>query len=127
MTHLSREQFEDAVGEALDGVPQRFLDRLDNVVFQVEDEPSPEQLAQARVAHREGELLGLYVGIALPDRGEGYGWGALPDQIFLFSGPIQRLSHSREQVIEQIRVTLLHEIGHYFGLDDARLHELGWG
>jgi len=127
VTHFSREQFEDAVGEALDAVPRRFLDRLDNVVFQVEDEPSPEQLAQACIADGEGELLGLYVGIALPDRGEGYGWGAMPDQIFLFSGPIQRLCRSREQAIEQIRVTLLHEIGHYFGLDDARLHELGWG
>ena len=74
-----------------------------------------------------GELLGLYVGVALPDRGDGYGWGSLPDRIYLFSGPIQRLSRTREEVVEQIRVTLLHEIGHYFGIDDDRLHELGWG
>ncbi|CAM3440027.1 metallopeptidase family protein [Dermacoccus barathri] len=120
---LSRKEFEDAVGDALDAVPTQFLDRLDNVVFQVEDEPTPEQLADVD----GGELLGLYVGVALPDRGDGYGWGSLPDRIYLFSGPIQRLSRTREEVVEQIRVTLLHEIGHYFGIDDHRLHELGWG
>lgn len=120
---LSRHEFEDAVADALDAVPQHFLDRLDNVVFTVEDEPTPEQLAHAE----GGDLLGLYVGVALPDRGEGYGWGALPDHIYLFSGPIQRHSRTRAEVVEQIRVTLLHEIGHYFGIDDARLHELGWG
>lgn len=125
--HLPSSEFDDAVADALDAVPQEFLDRLDNVVFQVEDEPSAEQLAQACVAHGEGELLGLYVGIAQPDRGEGYGWGALPDQIFLFSGPIQRQCRTRGEVVEQIRVTLLHEIGHHFGIDDERLHELGWG
>lgn len=120
---LSRQEFEDAVADALDAVPAQFLDRLDNVVFSVEDEPTPEQLADVG----EGDLLGLYTGVALPDRGDGYGWGALPDRIFLFSGPIQRHSRTRQEVVEQIRVTLLHEIGHYFGVDDARLHELGWG
>lgn len=64
---LSRQEFEDAVGDALDAVPTQFLDRLDNVVFQVEDEPTPEQLADVD----GGELLGLYVGVALPDRGDG--------------------------------------------------------
>lgn len=120
---MTEAQFEDAVADALDAVPQRFLDRLDNVVFQVEPEPTPEQKGE----HADGgELLGLYVGVALPDRSEGYGWGALPDCIYLFSGPIQRVCRTRAEVVEQIRVTLLHEIGHYFGIDDARLHELGW-
>lgn len=120
---MSDAEFEDAVADALDAVPQRFLDRLDNVVFQVEREPTAEQLEEAH----GGDLLGLYVGVALPDRGEGYGLGALPDRIFLFSGPIQRHSRTRAEAVEQIRVTLLHEIGHFFGIDDERLHELGWG
>lgn len=122
-TWLSDAEFEDAVADALDRVPQEFLDRLENVVFHVKHEPTPEQLKSAD----HGELLGLYVGVALPDRSDGYGWGALPDQIFIFSGPIQRVSRNRAEVVDQIHVTVLHEIGHYFGIDDARLHELGWG
>lgn len=121
--YLTDAEFEDAVADALDSVPQEFLDRLDNVVFQVEREPTPEQLESLD----GGELLGLYVGVAQPDRGDGYGWGALPDVIFIFSGPIQRVCRTRHEVVEQIRVTVLHEIGHHFGVDDARLHELGWG
>lgn len=124
---MTREEFEDAVADALDAVPQEFLARLDNVVFQVVDEPTERQLADACIAHGDGDLLGLYVGVALPDRGEGYGWGSLPDTIYLFAGPIQRHSRSRDEAVEQIRVTLLHEIGHFFGIDDERLHELGWG
>ena len=120
---LSPEEFEDAVADALDRIPQQFLDRLDNVVFKVEPEPTPDQLRSAD----GGELLGLYVGVAQPDRGDGYGWGALPDQIFIFSGPIQRVSASRQDVVDQIHITVVHEIGHHFGVDDARLHELGWG
>ena len=93
-------------------------------MFHVKQEPSEAQLAD----HADGgELLGLYEGVALPDRADGYGWGAMPDQIWIFSGPIQRSCSSREQVVDEIEITVRHEIGHYFGIDDARLHELGWG
>lgn len=118
---LSREEFEDAVADALDEVPQDLLDRLENVVFLIEDEPASDQ----KPVH--GELLGLYVGVPLPQRLDSYMYGSLPDRIYLFQGPLTRLSHDRADLIEQIRVTTLHEIGHYFGMDDDRLHELGWG
>lgn len=118
---LSREEFEDAVADALDEVPQDLLDRLENVVFLIEDEPASDQ----KPVH--GELLGLYVGVPLPQRLDSYMYGSLPDRIYLFQGPLTRLSHDRADLIEQIRVTTLHEIGHYFGIDDDRLHELGWG
>lgn len=121
--YLSEAEFEDAVADALDSVPQQFLDRLDNVVFQVVAEPTARQLEHAH----GGELLGLYEGIALPERSAGYGWGAMPDRISIFSGPILRTSRTREEAVNQIHVTVIHEIGHYFGIDDDRLHELGWG
>ncbi len=118
---LTREQFEDAVADALDEIPQQLLDRLENVVFLIENEPTPEQ----RSGH--GELLGLYVGTPLPDRMDSYLYGSLPDRIYLFQGPLTRHSRDRAELVEQIRITTLHEIGHFFGLDDDRLHELGWG
>ncbi|MBC9957593.1 metallopeptidase family protein [Yimella sp. cx-51] len=118
---MSREQFEDVVADALDEIPQELLDRLDNVVFLIEDEPTDEQ----RPPH--GDLLGLYVGIPLPERLDSYHYGSMPDRIYLFQGPLTRHSRDRDNLVEQIRVTTLHEIGHYFGIDDDRLHELGWG
>lgn len=118
---MSRADFENAVGDALDTIPQDLLDRLDNVAILVQDEPTPAQ----RPADG-GLLLGLYVGIPLPQRGEGYGFGSLPDRIYIFQGPLSRYSRDRADLVRQIRVTVLHEIGHYFGIDDARLHELGW-
>ncbi|MCG8655578.1 metallopeptidase family protein [Yimella sp. NH-Cas1] len=118
---LSRADFEDAVADALDEIPQDLFDRLDNVVILIEDEPTDEQRGE------HAELLGLYVGIPLPQRMDSYRYGSLPDRIFLFQGPLTRHSRDRADLIEQIRVTTLHEIGHYFGIDDDRLHELGWG
>ncbi|WP_246241803.1 metallopeptidase family protein [Flexivirga aerilata] len=115
---MSRAEFEEAVGDAFDSIPQELLDRLDNVAITVEDEPP---------ADGPQGLLGLYVGVPLTQRGEGYGLGNLPDHIYIFRGPLTRYSDSRVHLLEQIRVTVLHEIGHYFGIDDDRLHELGWG
>ena len=118
---LSRADFEDAVADALDEIPQDLFDRLDNVVILIEDEPTDEQRGE------HAELLGLYVGIPLPQRKDSYMYGSLPARLFLFQGPLTRHSRDRADLIEQIRVTTLHEIGHYFGIDDDRLHELGWG
>ncbi|GAB3488912.1 metallopeptidase family protein [Flexivirga sp.] len=115
---LSTEQFEDAVADALDTIPQDLLDRLDNVAISVEDEPEPGSVPG---------LLGLYVGVPLTQRDSSYGLGQLPDRIYIFRGPLTRYCHTREQLLHQIRVTVLHEIGHHFGISDARLHELGWG
>ena len=89
-----------------------------NVAILVEEEPTPEQ-------SRGAELLGLYEGIPLDHRSvfDGY---AQPDRIFVYRGPLQRVSGTREELVEQIAVTVLHELGHLFGISDERLHELGW-
>ena len=120
MMHLSEREFDDAVADALDSVPTELMDHLDNVAFFVADEPSPEQLGE------HGTLLGLYEGVPLTQRGFGFA-GMLPDRITIFRGPLQRVCRSRGELVEQIRVTVVHEIAHHFGIDDDRLHELGWG
>ena len=121
MSRISREEFEEAVDDALDSLPDevaRAIARA-NVAILVEEEPLPEQSGGA-------ELLGLYEGIPLDQRSvfDGY---AQPDRIFVFRGPLQRHAVSREHLGEEIAVTVLHEIGHLFGISDDRLHELGWG
>jgi predicted Zn-dependent protease with MMP-like domain len=112
---MSRERFEDLGGEALDEVPQELLDLMSNVVILVEDDPSP----------GEPELLGLYEGHALTERGWDYA-GVLPDRIIIFRNPTLRVCDTEDDVIDEVAVTVVHEIAHHFGIDDKRLHELGW-
>jgi len=112
---LTLEEFEDAVGDALDLVPVALMDQLDNVVFLVEEEPPPE----------DPELLGVYDGVPLTERDLSWG-GTLPDRITIFSGPLQRMCQDREELLDEIAVTVVHEIAHHFGIDDNRLTELGW-
>ena len=121
MIRISREEFEEAVDDALDSLPEEIARSLAeaNVAILVEEEPSREQAAGT-------ELLGLYEGIPLDQRSVFQGY-AQPDRIFIFRGPLQRVATSREHLVEQIAVTVLHEIGHLFGISDQRLHELGWG
>jgi predicted Zn-dependent protease with MMP-like domain len=120
---MTRAEFEAALREAMDGLPERFRQQLDNLEFLVEDEPSPEQARRLGAVH----LLGLYEGVPLPKRQPGMGYhGVLPDRITLFQGPIESVSRGRAEVIEHIRKVLLHEIGHYFGIDDAQLRKLGY-
>jgi len=113
---MSRERFEDLVGEALDEVPPELLDLMDNVVVLVADD-APDG---------DPELLGLYEGHALTDRGWSYS-GVLPDRITIYRNPILRICDSEDDVVEEVAVTVVHEIAHHFGIDDVRLHELGWG
>lgn len=113
---MTREEFEEAVGDALDLVPTGLMDQLDNVVFLVEDEPPAE----------DPELLGVYDGIPLTERDLSWG-GSVPDRITVFRGPLVRMCDSREELLDEIAVTVVHEIAHHFGIDDDRLHELGWG
>jgi len=113
---ISDEDFDKAVSEALDQVPGEFLDMLDNVVILVEDEPDgPDK-----------NLLGLYSGFPLSARDSMYG-GVLPDQIFIYRGPLKRYCASLEDLVEEIGVTVVHEIAHFFGIDDDQLDEMGWG
>jgi predicted Zn-dependent protease with MMP-like domain len=108
-------RFEELVGDALDQVPPEFASAMDNVVVLVEEhnEESP-------------TILGLYHGIALTERTSDYG-GVLPDRISIYREPILRMCDTEAEVVEEILVTVVHEIAHHFGIDDDRLHELGWG
>jgi predicted Zn-dependent protease with MMP-like domain len=113
---MSRERFEELVGEALDEVPAELLNVMDNVVVLVEDDPPDGQ----------DNLLGLYEGHALTDRGWDYA-GVLPDRITIFRRPTLKVCESETDVIDEVAITVVHEIAHHFGIGDARLHELGWG
>jgi predicted Zn-dependent protease with MMP-like domain len=129
---MTDEEFEATVEEALDTLPPRFIEALDNVGVVIEDEPSADQLADAAngtLAPQTGELLGLYDGVSATERGEWYGeFGAdLPDLISIFKGPHERSFDTREEVLAEVRTTVVHEIGHYFGLSDEDLDRIGLG
>jgi predicted Zn-dependent protease with MMP-like domain len=113
---MSSERFEELVADALDEVPQELLDLMDNVVILVVDDP-PEH---------EPNLLGVYEGYSLTERGWNY-TGVLPDRILIFRNPILGICVDEDDVVEEVAVTVVHEIAHHFGIDDARLHALGWG
>jgi predicted Zn-dependent protease with MMP-like domain len=116
---MRREEFEQVVDEALDELPEWVVDRFDNLHVVVEEWPSRDQ-------DPEGTgLLGIYEGISLLERGVDYS-GFLPDRIVIFMGPHLRLGLNRADLRSEIRTTVLHEIAHHLGIDDARLHELGW-
>jgi predicted Zn-dependent protease with MMP-like domain len=113
---LTAQEFDEAVADALDDIPAELLAMMNNVVFLVEDEPPSE----------DPELLGLYDGTPLTGRTDGWASGALPDRITIFRGPTLRLCETRQEVREEVAVTVVHEIAHHFGIDDQRLHDLGW-
>ncbi len=114
---LDAEAFETLVVAELDELPDEMVEGLDNVVFVVEDRPEDGSL----------DLLGLYEGTAVTDRGQ-YGFGELPDRIILYREPLLATAEGdRQELLDQIHVTLVHEIAHYYGIDDAELHRLGWG
>ena len=113
---MPRDRFEDLVAAALDDVPPDLAALIDNCVVLVEDE-SPAG---------EPELLGVYDGTPLTERDTGYTM-ALPDRITIFRTPILALCNIEEEVVREVRITVVHEIAHHFGIDDERLHELGYG
>jgi predicted Zn-dependent protease with MMP-like domain len=110
---ITRAEFEDLVGEALDTIPPGLTRFMDNVVIVVEDDPPAPG------------LLGLYHGVPLTERGDTYA-GFLPDRITIYRNPLTSISRTRDDLVEEVRVTVVHEIAHHFGIDDDRLHELGW-
>ena len=107
--------FEDLVARALDLVPPELARLVDNVVVVVEDDPPA----------GDPELLGLYEGIPITERDSGYA-GALPDRITIYRRPTLRICETADDVVEEVHITVVHEIAHYFGIDDDRLHELGY-
>ncbi|MBF0672912.1 MAG: metallopeptidase family protein [Salinibacterium sp.] len=116
MLELSAEEFEQLVIDELDLLPDEMVDGLDNLIFVTEDRPEDGSL----------DLLGVYEGVAITDRGQ-YGFGELPDRIVLFREPLMAACEDMDELKDQIHVTLVHEIAHYYGIDDVQLHELGWG
>jgi predicted Zn-dependent protease with MMP-like domain len=108
-------EFEELVSVALDGVPDELASLMDNVVVLVEDEPPAD----------DPDLLGLYDGIPLTERDSTYTF-APPDRIFVFRGPLTRMCTDADQLVEEVRITVVHEIAHHFGIDDDALHDLGY-
>ncbi len=115
MHTIPAEEFERLVVAELDLLPDDMVDGLDNVVFVTEDRPEDGSL----------DLLGLYDGTALTERGN-YGFGELPDRIILYREPLLAVSADLEELKDQIHVTLVHEIAHFYGINDEQLHKLGW-
>lgn len=115
MLWVSEDEFEVLVGEGLDTLADEMLEHLDNVIFLIEDTPDD-----------DAPILGVYEGFSLADRGL-YGYGEEPDRIILFRHNLLRHSNDLDELAAEIRVTLVHEIAHFYGISEARIHELGWG
>jgi predicted Zn-dependent protease with MMP-like domain len=113
MIEVAPDRFEELVARAMDGLPADLAARIANVAVTVQHEPGPPG------------LLGLYQGIPLTSRGTGYA-GVLPDKITIYRQAICAICDTEDEVAEQVRRTVIHEVGHYFGISDARLRELGW-
>ena len=113
MIDVPRERFEQLVADALDGIPDDLGRYMDNVAVFVEDVPP------------DPHLLGLYQGVPLTVRGTSYS-AAMPDRISIYRRTICAISNSEQEVVEQVRRTVIHEVAHHFGISDPRLRELGW-
>jgi predicted Zn-dependent protease with MMP-like domain len=116
-------QFEQMVADALDEIPPELGREMENVAVVVEDWPTARQLASVAAG---GMLLGLYEGIPITRRGPLSYAGVAPDRITIFRGPLSRLASDDADLARRVRVTVLHEVGHYFGMSDDRLRDLGW-
>jgi len=119
---MTRRTFERLVAEALDTIPQRFREAIRNVAVVVERAPSEELLAAMEISPPD-TLFGLYEGVPLTEREWGHG-NALPDRITLFQEPIEEASRDEDEVIVNVGETLIHEIGHYFGLSEEEIEEI---
>jgi predicted Zn-dependent protease with MMP-like domain len=113
---MEPERFDLLVDQALDGIPDELAQLVRNVVVLVEDEPPDDE---------PDDLLGLYDGVALTERDSTMGV-QMPDRIFIFRGPLLDFCDTEAQLLEEVRITVVHEIAHHFGIDDRRLHELGY-
>jgi predicted Zn-dependent protease with MMP-like domain len=113
---MSPERFDELVDQALDEIPDELASLVRNVVVLVEDQPPAD----------EPDLLGLYEGVALTERTTMSEFVEMPDQIFIFRGPLLDLCADEAELVEEVRITVVHEVAHHFGIDDDRLHELGY-
>jgi predicted Zn-dependent protease with MMP-like domain len=123
MISVSDEQFEQLVREAVERIPARFKRHLENVAFLTAVEPTRAQLRAGGVLHGRGTLLGLYEGIPLPRRGNGYS-GVLPDVITVFKRPHEFMARDEAELGRDVHRTVWHEVAHYFGLDHGQIRVL---
>lgn len=124
MNKLSEKAFDDIVARAIARIPEEIRAHLENIVITVQDEPDGEMLAEAGVPPGE-TLFGLYLGVPLIERSV-FDPPTYPDMIYIFKGPLERAFPSREELIEEIEITVVHEVAHYLGLSDADLDSLGY-
>jgi len=116
MIQMPHAEFEKLVADELDALPDDMVNGIENVAFLIEDRPEDGTLS----------LFGLYSGIDLTRRGQ-YGFGEMPDRITLYREPLLSVCDTEDELRDQVHITLVHEIAHYFGIGDSELHELGWG
>lgn len=114
MQVIDEAEFDELVADALDEIPDALAELIDNVVVVVEDR------------HETEDLLGLYEGLPLTERDD-YGGLAMPDRITIYRLPICEMCTTRDEIVEEVLVTVVHELAHHFGIDDDELHRLGWG
>lgn len=122
---MDRLAFENLVSEAVAALPEQFSRYLDNVEILVEDEPSPELLRSLGLSPRHDTLFGLYQGVPLTQRGAWFG-NQLPDTITIFYRPLTRRFHTATSLRREVQTTVVHEVAHFFGLDDDEIHRLGY-
>ena len=118
---MSETDFEAAVSDALEQLPAEVARAMDNVAVFIDDDYVPQPGEDPDTV-----LLGLYEGVPLTERDSWWDAGSLPDRITIYRQPILDICSSREDVVDEVAVTVIHEIAHHFGIDDQRLHELGW-
>jgi predicted Zn-dependent protease with MMP-like domain len=123
---MTRREFEKVVEEAVAALPEMFRKRIENVEFRVAESPNRRQSGSTAGTARQPSLYGLYEGTPIGDRGSGDSL-RLPDRITIFKRAIERDCRSRAEMVKCIQETVFHEIGHYFGLDDDQLEDLGIG
>lgn len=120
---MERAQFEKLVQEAVAELPEEFRERIQNVAIIVDDSPSPEMLEEMDLTEG-GTLFGLYEGTPLTERG--FGAPLHPDRIWIFQQPIEAECETDEEIRDEIKITIVHEVGHFFGLDDDYLEDIGY-
>lgn len=121
---LPEHEFEDLVVAALDSLPEDLLELMNNVEVTIQRIPNRTQIRRAGI--RRGTLLGLYEGIPLTERTSSYSL-VVPDKITIFQRPIEAICDTHEEIVTQVRQTVVHEVAHHFGIGEQRLRELGWG
>ncbi len=124
MTQVTEEEFHEYIELSLESIPQAFKEKLDNVVFIVEDYPSKHDLERLGLKHRE-QLLGLYSGVPYTHRNSSY-MGTIPDRIILFQKNIESICYSKEELKNKIKEVIIHEIAHYFGMSENEIRNAGY-